>query len=112
MAPFDGVVTARNVDVGSLVRADGGPNTPPLFTVADVHEMRIYVPVPENYVAGLEPGTKATLEVPEYPGRSFDATIDTTAHAITTNSRTLLVELLARQQGWLAPAGRVHPRPL
>ena len=111
VAPFDGVVTARNVDVGSLVRADGGPNTPPLFTVADVHEMRIYVPVPENYVAGLEPGTTATLEVPEYPGRSFDATIDTTAHAITTNSRTLLVELLAsNKDGLLQPGAftRVH----
>ena len=112
VAPFDGVVTARNVDVGSLVRADGGANTPPLFTVADVHEMRIYVPVPENYVAGLEPGTKATLEVPEYPGRSFDATIDTTAHAITKNSRTLLVELLANNKDGLLAAGRVHPRPL
>ncbi len=111
VAPFDGVVTARNVDVGSLVRADGGANTPPLFTVADVHEMRIYVPVPENYVAGLEPGTKATLEVPEYPGRSFDATIETTAHAITKNSRTLLVELLANNKDGLLQPGaftRVH----
>jgi multidrug efflux system membrane fusion protein len=111
VAPFDGVVTARNVDVGSLVRADGGADTPPLFTVADVHEMRIYVPVPENYVAGLEPGTKATLEVPEYPGRSFDATIDTTAHAITKNSRTLLVELLANNKDGLLQPGaftRVH----
>jgi RND family efflux transporter MFP subunit len=110
VAPFDGVVTARNVDVGSLVRADG-VDTAPLFVVADVHVMRIYVPVPENYVAGLKDGDKATLEVPEYPGRSFDATIDTTARAIDPKSRTLLVELLANNaDGALQPGAftRVH----
>jgi multidrug efflux pump subunit AcrA (membrane-fusion protein) len=91
-APFDGVVTARNVDVGSLVRADG-VDSPPLFTVADIHEMRVYVPVPE------------------YPDRMFDATIATTAHAIDQKSRTLLVELLAdNKDGALQPGAftRVH----
>src|ERR1700678_2518252 len=58
--PFDGVVTARNVDVGSLVRAGGAADTPPLFTVADVHQMRIYVPVPESYTSELKDGMKAT----------------------------------------------------
>ena len=66
MAPFDGVVTARNVDVGSLVRADG-VDTPPLFTVADVHQMRIYVPVPESYAADLKDGTKATARGARVP---------------------------------------------
>ena len=110
VAPFDGVVTARNVDVGSLVKADGG-DRPPLFTVADVHQMRIYVPAPESYVADLKDGTKATLEVPEYPGRSFDATIVTTSRAIDPKSRTLLVELLAdNKDGLLQPGAftRVH----
>ena len=74
VAPFDGVVTARNVDVGSLVRADGTDSTA-LFTVADIHQMRIYVPVPETYAAELKDGMKATLELPEYPDRKFDATI-------------------------------------
>jgi multidrug efflux system membrane fusion protein len=110
VAPFDGVVTTRNVDVGSLVRADG-VDTPGLFTVADIHQMRIYVPVPESYAAALKDGMKATLELPEYPDRKFEATILTTAHAIDQKSRTLLVELLAdNQDGLLAPGAftRVH----
>ena len=110
VAPFDGVVTARNVDVGSLVRADGS-NSPALFTVADVHQMRIYVPAPETYAADLKDGMKATLVLPEYPDRTFDATIVTTAHAIDQKSRTLLVELLAdNKDGLLFPGAftRVH----
>jgi len=110
VAPFDGVVTARNVDVGSLVRADGS-NSPALFTVADIHQMRIYVPVPESYAASLKDGMKATLELPEYPDRTFDATIVTTSHAIDQKSRTLLVELIADNGGGLLAPGafaRVH----
>jgi RND family efflux transporter MFP subunit len=103
VAPFDGVVTARNVDVGSLVRADG-VDTPPLFTVADIHQMRVYVPVPETYAASLKDGMKATLELPEYPDRKFDATIETTSHAIDRKSRSLLVELTAdNKDGVLSP---------
>src|ERR1700689_2651242 len=103
VAPFDGVVTARNVDVGSLVRADG-VDTPPLFTVADIHQMRVYVPVPETYAASLKDGMKATLELPEYPDRKFDATIAGTSHAIDRKSRSLLVELIAdNKDGALSP---------
>ncbi len=80
VAPFDGVVTARNIYVGSLVRADAASGTE-LFAVSDVHQMRIYVPVPETYAAEMKDGMKATLELPEYPDRKFDATIDTTTHA-------------------------------
>ena len=110
VAPFDGVVTARNVDVGSLVKADSSDSRP-LFTVADIHQMRIYVAVPKSYAAELKDGMKATLELPEYPGRNFEATILTTAHAIDQKSRTLLVELLAdNKEGLLAPGAfaRVH----
>ena len=57
--------------------------------------MRIYVPVPETYAAEMKDGMKATLDLPEYPDRKFDATIDTTSHGIDQKSRTLLVELLA-----------------
>ena len=70
VAPFDGVVTARNIDVGSLVKA-GENDGQPLFTVADIHQMRIYVPVPETYAAQLKDGMKATLELPEYPDRTL-----------------------------------------
>ena len=93
VAPFDGVVTARNVDVGSLVRTDSN-NSEVLFTVADIHQMRIYVSVPESYAADFKEGMKATLELPEYPDRKFDAIVVTSSHAIDQRSRTLLVELL------------------
>jgi RND family efflux transporter MFP subunit len=110
VAPFDGVVTARNVDIGTLVRADSN-NSQALFTVADIHQMRIYVPVPESYAAELKEGMKATLDLPEYPDRKFDATIVTTSHGIDQKSRTLLVELLAdNKDGLLSPGAfaRVH----
>ena len=103
VAPFDGVVTARNVDVGSLVKADLN-DTVALFTVADIHKMRIYVPVPESYAASLKDGMKATLDLPEYPDRKFEAAILTTSHAIDQKSRTLLVELIAdNKDGALSP---------
>jgi RND family efflux transporter MFP subunit len=110
VAPFDGVVTARTIDVGSLVKA-GENDGQPLFTVADIHQMRIYVPVPETYAAQLHDGMKATLELPEYPDRTFEATIATTSHAIDPKSRSLLVELLAdNPDGLLAPGAfaRIH----
>jgi RND family efflux transporter MFP subunit len=73
--------------------------------------MRIYVPVPQSYAAAMKSGMKATLELPEYPDRAFNATIDTTSHAIDKKSRSLLVELLAdNKDGALAPGAftRVH----
>ena len=93
-APFDGVVTARNVDIGSLVSATGAASQP-LFTVADIHKVRIYVRVPESYAAALTDGMEAKLSVPQYPGRSFEAAIATTSHSIDAKSRSLLVELMA-----------------
>jgi len=110
VAPFDGVVTARNVDVGSLVKAESNDSTA-LFTVADIHQMRVYVRAPESYAAALKDGMKATLALPEYPNRTFVATIATTSHAIDRKSRALLVELLAdNEDGALSPGAfaRVH----
>jgi RND family efflux transporter MFP subunit len=110
VAPFDGVVTARNLDIGSLVKADSNDGAA-LFSVADIHQMRIYVPVPESYAAQLKDGMKATLDLPEYPDRKFEATISTTSHAIDQKSRTLLVELIAdNKDSALSPGAfaRVH----
>ncbi|MGO9423491.1 efflux RND transporter periplasmic adaptor subunit [Roseiarcus sp.] len=110
VAPFDGVVTARNVDIGSLVKADSNDGAA-LFTVADIHQMRVYVRAPESYAAALKDGMKATLALPEYPNRTFDATIATTSHAIDKKSRALLVELIAdNKDGALSPGAfaRVH----
>ncbi len=110
VAPFDGVVTARNIDIGSLVKADSNDSAD-LFTVADIHQMRVYVRAPESYAAELKNGMKATLRLPEYPDRTFEATIETTSHAIDKKSRSLLVELYAdNKDGALAPGAfaRVH----
>jgi membrane fusion protein, multidrug efflux system len=104
-APFDGIVTSRSVDVGSLINA-GAQSSSPLFTVADLHQIRIYVSVPQNYSAEIHPGVTATLSLPEYPNRTFEATLDTTANAISEQSNALLVEFLADNlDGVLKPGG-------
>ena len=110
VAPFDGVVTARNVDIGSLVNTNATASAP-LFTVADIHKVRIYVRAPESYAAKLADGMKAKLSVPEYPGRSFEATIATTSHSIDAKSRSLLVELTAdNSNGSLTPGSFAQVR--
>jgi RND family efflux transporter MFP subunit len=94
VAPFDGVVTARNTDVGALINA-GSSNAMPLFKVADMHEMRVYVRVPQAYASQLITGMKATLTQPQYPGVTFPATLATTSESVAADSRTVLVELMA-----------------
>lgn len=92
VAPFDGVVTARTAHMGALVAA-GTPNDPGLFTVADVHRLRIYVHVPQAYSAELTPGMEASVTVPEYPGREFKAKLASTSEAVGAQSGALLAEL-------------------
>ncbi len=94
IAPFDGIVTARETDIGALINAGSG-HGPELFRVADVHEMRIYVDVPQQMSAGVKSGLPATLHLPQYPRKTFTATVATTSQAIQQASRTLLVELHA-----------------
>jgi membrane fusion protein, multidrug efflux system len=91
VAPFDGVVTARTTDIGQLIAA-GAPNDPGLFTVSDVHRLRIYVSVPQADTARIHPGQTVSLTVPEYPGRSFQAAVIDTSGAIGTQSGALTVE--------------------
>jgi RND family efflux transporter MFP subunit len=93
-APFDGVVTARNTDVGALINA-GSSAAQPLFKVADVHEMRIYVRVPQVYAGELEKGLQAILVQPQYPGTVFPAVLVTTSQSVAAESRTVLAELMA-----------------
>ncbi len=93
VAPFDGVVTARNIDVGALVHDGTQANSTELFEVADTHELRIYVDVPQSYAADIHPGMVADLNVSQYPGRTFQATVATSSNAIDQRSRTLQVEL-------------------
>ena len=92
-APFDGVVTARNVDIGDLVNA-GGNTGRAMFQVADVHRMRIYVNVPQAFLGELAPGIKATLHLPGQK-ETFEAQLVSTSNALVESSRTSLVELQA-----------------
>lgn len=91
VAPFDGIVTARNVDVGDLVTADGKTGHA-LFQVSDLHRMRTYVNVPQAFLEAMKPGLAATLTLPG-KRESFAAAVASTANAVTETSRTALVEL-------------------
>ncbi|HLH10900.1 MAG TPA: efflux RND transporter periplasmic adaptor subunit [Methylovirgula sp.] len=103
IAPFGGVVTARNVDVGALVNSTptnsrlgefASSGTPsPLFEIADLDELRIYVSVPQSFSAQISVGMNAELKLPQYPDRSFEAAVATTSNAISSRGRALLVEL-------------------
>ena len=96
LAPFDGVVTARETDIGALINVGSGNNDgPELFRVADIHEMRVYVQVPQQLSAGIRQGLTAELHLPQYPDKIFKATVATTSSAINQSARTLLVELHA-----------------
>jgi RND family efflux transporter MFP subunit len=90
-APFDGVITARNVDVGALI--DSGSNAKELFHEAAVHRLRLFVNVPEVYSRAARPGMTADLTLTEFPGRPFVGTLARTAQAIDVASRTLLTEI-------------------
>ena len=94
VAPFDGVVTARNTDIGALI-SPGGSAGQELFEVSDMDTVRIYVQVPQAFTAQLHPGLKATFEMPQYPGQHFDAKLVTTSNALNVPSRSMLVELQA-----------------
>jgi RND family efflux transporter MFP subunit len=92
-APFDGVITARNVDVGALIDAGsaGGPARE-LFHLASTRRLRVYVNVPQPYSQSMKPGLKSELRLPEYPGRNFAAALINTASSIDTSTRTLLAQ--------------------
>jgi RND family efflux transporter MFP subunit len=92
-APFDGVITARNTDVGALI--DAGANSPAreLFHLAATSQLRVFVNVPENFDRAAQSGAHATLQLAEYPGRTFTGTLVRNANAIDSASRTLLVEV-------------------
>jgi RND family efflux transporter MFP subunit len=107
-APFGGVITARNIDVGALV--DAGTNTPgkELFHLASTATLRVYVNVPEIYSRAARPGVDAYLTLSEFPGRQFHGTIVRNADAIDTSSRTLLVEVdVKNRTGELLPGSYV-----
>jgi RND family efflux transporter MFP subunit len=107
-APFDGIVTARNTDIGRLISA--GQNTTPqeLFHMAAIGKIRVYVAVPEAYSSAIKDGSKAALTLDEYPGKTFEGTIARNSNAIDQATRTLNVEVdVDNPKGELLPGAYV-----
>jgi len=110
VAPFDGVVTRRETDVGALINV-GSAQGPELFVVADLGKLRVYVNVPQNYASQVHPGTQATLTVPERPGRQYAAAVQSTSNAIDPASGSMLVQLtVANASSELLPGGFARVR--
>jgi RND family efflux transporter MFP subunit len=103
VAPFAGVITARNTDIGSLINAGEAANTE-LFRIADVHKLRIYAQVPEAYAAAITAGTRAELHFAAHPDITYTAAAVRTSNALDPSARTLQVELdLDNRDGDLLP---------
>ena len=104
LAPFDGIITARDTDIGALI--DAGANSPSkeLFHLAAIDRLRIYVSVPERYARAAQPGATANITLDEFPGETFQGTLVRNANAIDLASRTLLLEVDIEN-----PAGRLLP---
>jgi RND family efflux transporter MFP subunit len=93
-APFDGVITARNTDIGHLIDSgSSGGTATELFHIASIRKLRVYINVPQQESVGVKPGISADLTQPQFPGRKFQGTLVRTADAIDATTRTLLVEV-------------------
>lgn len=105
-APFDGVVTERNVHPGALVGPAGGSAAQaPLVKVEESNRLRLVVPVPEKYVAGMVNGAKVEFTVPAFPSQTFMGTVARIAHSLDVKTRTMPVELDVKNAGGLLASG-------
>ena len=110
VAPFDGVVTARNTDVGALINTGNSAGNE-LFVVSDLSRLRVYVSVPQRQLAAIAPGTKARLVVPERPGKTYEATVQSLSQAIDSSSGAMLVQLAVdNAAGELLPGAYANVR--
>jgi RND family efflux transporter MFP subunit len=110
VAPFDGVVTARNTDVGALISVGGAAGSE-LFVVSDIKRLRVYVNVPQRQVAAIKVGDKAVLSVPERAGKTYTATVQSLAQAISAGSGAMLVQLTVQNDsGELLPGAYANVR--
>jgi membrane fusion protein (multidrug efflux system) len=108
--PFDGVVTARDTDVGALINAGGGSG-PAMFVISDIKKLRVYVNVPQSYVPAIKIGAKAVISMPEYPNRTFDATVEASSQSVDVSSGTTRMQLgLDNAAGELMPGGYANVR--
>jgi RND family efflux transporter MFP subunit len=105
VAPFDGIVTARNTDIGELITAGGGSGRE-LFVVSDTRRLRVYVNVPQVYASRIDTGTNATITVPDRPGKTYSATVQASARSVNVATGTTLVQLMVdNEAGELLPGG-------
>jgi RND family efflux transporter MFP subunit len=93
IAPFDGIVTARETDIGQLINV-GASGAAELFVVSETQKLRVYVNVPQNFVPSVPPGTKATIRVPEHPGKTYTGTVESSAQSVNPNSGTTLMQII------------------
>jgi RND family efflux transporter MFP subunit len=110
-APFSGVLTQRNIDIGTLINAGNGGTSQQLFYLAQTDPIRVYVNVPEPYAPSIHPGIGAYLESTQYPGEKFRGKVVRTSNAIDLSTRTLLTEVdVPNSTGLLLPGGyaQVH----
>lgn len=110
-APFDGVITRRNVDTGTLINAGNTGTSQQLFFLAQMSPIRVYVRVPEIYANAIRPGLGAYLELTQDPGQKFEGKVARTSEAIDAGTRTLLTEVdVPNRNGALLPGGysQVH----
>ncbi|MET0499361.1 MAG: efflux RND transporter periplasmic adaptor subunit [Steroidobacteraceae bacterium] len=104
VAPFDGVVTARDTDVGALISAGGSGQE--LFVVSDIRRLRVYVNVPQIFAANLATGTKASISVPERAGKTYTAIVESASGAVNVATGTTLIQLsVDNAAGELLPGG-------
>jgi RND family efflux transporter MFP subunit len=93
IAPFSGIVTARDTDIGALINVGAAGGTE-LFVVSETSRLRVYVNVPQNYVPSVPPGTKAAIRVPEHPDKSYSGTVEASAQAVIPSTGTTLMQLI------------------
>jgi RND family efflux transporter MFP subunit len=92
-APFDGIVTARQTDIGALINvgASGGAQ---LFVVSETRKLRVFVNVPQNFVPSVPSGTQATISVPEHPGKTYTGTVEASSQSVNPSTGTTLMQLI------------------
>jgi RND family efflux transporter MFP subunit len=93
LAPFDGIVTARETDVGSLINA-GAAGGAELFVVSETRKLRVYVNVPQNLVPSVPSGTPVTIRVPEHPDKSYSGTVDASSQSVSPSTGTTLMQVI------------------
>jgi RND family efflux transporter MFP subunit len=93
VAPFDGIVTARETDIGALINvgASGGAE---LFVISETSKLRVYVNVPQSFVPSIPAGTQSRITVPEHPGKIYTGTVEASAQSVTPSSGTTLMQII------------------